>query len=464
MKNLVFEAKVELPASSKEVMDWHERPSAFERLSPPWVDVSCVERSGTIRDDSRVVLVIKQGAVKIPWVLGHKDFVEGRQFCDYQIAGPFEFWQQVHKVEELPGSDGESRCLLTDTVEFRPPLGAAGWLSGATYVKSELARLFRYRHAVMGREIALRKRYFKRPLRVLISGATGLVGRHLVAMLHTQGHEVLVLSRDTPVAGVKNIWWDPIRGEIENGSTEMESLDAIVHLSGRNVTAGRWTLTEKQLIYESRIKSTSYLTSLVQSLKNPPKAVVVASAMGYYGGRGSEPLTEESSAGTGFLAEVCRDWEAAAMPMEKTGTRLSFARIGAVLTPEGGALQKLLPVFSLGGGGPVGDGKQYFSWISIDDMCASIYHAICEESLSGPFNAVSPNCLTNAEFSRALGRVLKRPAILPVKESILRAIYGEAADALVLNSLRLLPQKLKQTGYEFFDPDIDPALRFVLGR
>lgn len=461
MKNLVFQAKVELAASRQEVMDWHERPSAFERLSPPWADVTCVERTGSIRDNSRVVLLIKQGAVKIPWVLGHKDFVEGHQFCDYQIAGPFEFWQQTHRVEDVP--DSKESCLLVDTVEFRPPLGAAGWISGATYVKAELARLFRYRHEVMRREVALRKRYFKRPLRILITGATGLVGRHLVAMLQTQGHEVLVLSRQTAVAGVKNVAWDPLKGEIENIEV-LENLDAIVHLSGRNVTAARWTLAEKQLIYESRIKSTSYLASLVQSLKNPPAAVVVASAMGYYGGRGSEPLTEDSSGGSGFLAEVCRDWEAAAMPMEKTGTRLSLARIGAVLTPEGGALQKLLPVFSLGAGGPVGNGKQYFSWISIDDMCASIYHAICEESIRGPFNAVSPDCLTNSQFSRALGRVLKRPTILPVKESILRAIYGEAADALVLNSLRVLPQKLKQTGYQFFDPDLDGALRFMLGR
>lgn len=474
VKKEIFVAKSRFHATADEIFGWHEMPGAFERLSPPWVDVKCVERSGGIHDGSRVVLLLEKGPVRMPWVLGHKDYVKGKQFVDFQIAGPFDYWQQSHVFEE----DGPSHSYLTDKVEFSVPMGLAGKLAGAGFIRSELSRLFRYRHALLARDMALFQRYGQKSLKVLVSGATGLVGERLVAMLLTQGHSVVRLSRRQtgPVAiagtstaqsegqnqALTEIFWEPLEGTIE---TELPNdLDAVVHLSGRNVSAARWTVEEKQLIHHSRVQSTQYLCQLLAAMEKKPEVFVCASAIGYYGERGSEPLTEDASEGTGFLAEVCIDWERAANAAKAAGIRVVAARIGAVLSPRAGALAKLLPIFSAGGGGRIGDGKQYFSWVSIDDACGAIYHAIVTKQVEGPLNVVAPNCATNAEFTRAMGRALFRPTLLPVPPAMLRVAFGEMADALLMASVRVLPQKLKQTGYEFQDPDLLDTIKYLTGR
>lgn len=463
MGNLVFEAKCQFKAPAADVFAWHEAPGAFARLSPPWVDVRLVEHSGGIQDGARVVLQINQGPVGIPWVLGHKDYVKDEQFCDYQIAGPFQYWQHVHRIVPLAADDAAReqgfQCLLHDRIEFSPPLGLAGKIGGALYVKGELKRLFRYRHALLARDLELKARYGQKKLRVLISGSTGMIGTHLKALLRTQGHEVYSLVRRRS-SKPDEIFWDPTSEECE---VLPGGLDAIVHLCGRNVAARRWNVEEKQLIFESRVRSTNFLARLVADMKEPPAAVIFASAVGYYGDRGSEPLTEDSSSGAGFLADVCKSWEESAAPAEKAGCRIAFARIGAVLSPKDGALGKLLPVFLAGGGGPVGDGKQYFPWVSIEDVSAGIYHAIVSKTLSGPFNLVSPQAATNGEFARTLARVLRRPCLMPVKPAMLKAVYGEMAEALILPSQRVLPQKLQQDGYEFLDAEMGKAIKLQLG-
>ncbi len=463
MKREIFIARSRFHATSDQVFDWHERPGAFERLSPPWVNVKCVERSGGIQDGSRVVLLLEKGPVRMPWVLAHKDYVKGKRFVDYQIAGPFDYWQQNHELED----DGPGHCYLTDRVEYSLPMGLAGRIAASAFIRSELSRLFRYRHALTARDMALLKRYGQKPLKILVSGATGLVGERLVSLLATQGHEVIRLSRRAPAgesakSSGSEIFWNPLAGTIE--SNLPDDLDAVVHLSGRNVTAGRWSVEEKQMIYQSRVQSTQYLCQLLAALDKKPEVLVCASAIGFYGERGSEPVTEDSKAGTGFLAEVCIDWEAAAEQARAAGIRVVLARIGAVLSPRAGALAKLLPIFSSGAGGKIGDGKQYFSWVSIDDVCTAIYHAIATKEVEGPLNVVAPNCATNAEFTRALGRALFRPTLFPVPPRVLRVAFGEMADALLMASVRVLPQKLKQTGYEFQDPDLLDAIKFLIGR
>ena len=460
MKKNIFIARSRFHCAAQELFDWHERPGAFERLSPPWVDVQCVERSGGIKDGSRVVLLLEKGPVRMPWVLGHKEYDAGKHFVDYQIAGPFDLWQQSHDFEE----DGPAHCYLTDRVEFQLPLGFAGKFAGAGFIRGELARLFRYRHALLTRDMKLLKRYGQgKTLKVLISGATGLVGANLKAFLETQGHQVISLLRrqTSSAAGENVIFWDPERGTCE--SQLPDDLDAVVHLAGRNVAAARWTLEEKHLIHESRVKGTQYLVQLMTVMKNPPRVFICASATGFYGDRGSEPLTEDSAGGNGFLAEVCHDWEAAALKAQPA-TRVVLARIGAVLSPRGGALAKLLPVFSAGGGGRIGSGQQYFSWVSLDDVLGALYHAMVNPQVSGALNVVAPNCVTNNDFTRALSRALLRPALFPVPPGVLRLAMGEMADALLMGSTRVLPQKLKQTEYEFLDPDLYEALRFMLGR
>jgi uncharacterized protein (TIGR01777 family) len=422
------------------------------------------------------VLLLEKGPVRMPWVLGHKDYVKGKRFVDYQIAGPFDYWQQNHDFEE----DGPSHSYLTDRVEFSVPMGLAGKIAGAGLIRSELSRLFRYRHALLARDMALLKRYGQKPLKVLVSGATGLVGERLVALLLTQGHSVVRLSRRSGEAAIgaakasvgsseqssasalSEIFWEPMAGTIE--SELPNDIDAVVHLSGRNVSAARWTVEEKQLIHQSRVKSTQYLCQLLAAMNKKPEVLVCASAIGFYGERGSEPLTEDASEGAGFLAQVCIDWEQAASAAKASGLRVVLARIGAVLSPKAGALAKLLPIFSAGGGGKIGDGKQYFSWVSIDDACGAIYHAIVTKQVEGPLNVVAPNCVTNAEFTRAMGRALFRPTIFPVPPGVLRVAFGEMADALLMASVRVLPQKLKQTGYEFQDPDLLDAIKYLTGR
>lgn len=452
-----FHCKSYFDATAAEVFAWHEAPGAFERLSPPWVSVECVERTGTIAD-GRVVLSIKQGPIGIPWVLAHRNYIDGRQFCDYQLAGPFASWEHTHLVEPL--EDGE-RCFLSENIDFELPAGLMGRLAGGLYMRGELRRLFTYRHELMRRDLAFKHKYGAKKMRFLVSGSTGLVGSQLVPFLRTQGHEVFVLVRrkaETPF----EIYWEPNRGEL--GAPLPENLDAIIHLSGHNVAKARWTQAEKQLILESRVKSTAYIAKLAAEMKNPPGALILASAVGYYGNRGSEPLTEDSAAGDGFLAEVCKDWEMAAQAAQDAHIRVAFARIGAVLHPNGGALAKLLPVFSAGGGGPVGDGKQYFPWVSMDDVLGSLYHAAVDKHLSGPFNVVSPGGVTNGEFSRVLGRALGRPSIIPAPAQAIRLAFGEMGEALILASVRVLPQRLKQAGYKFVDEDLAGALRHMLGK
>jgi len=494
VKNQVFDARVYLHHSPERVFRWHERDGAFERLNPPWLDVRCVERTGGIRDGSRVVLLVKKGPISIPWVLGHKDYVRDHQFVDFQIAGPFDYWQQRHEVvlDSNAGSgsssdlsisnDCRNHCLLVDHAEFRLPMGIAGSIFGGGLIKADLTRLFRYRHALMRRDLALQERYGKRPLKILVSGGSGLIGAQLIPFLTTQGHTVVQLVREPGsndlssgasllnTAGessgaLQKIVWDPIGKAI---SVELPNdLDGAVHLGGHNVASGMWTPGVKRAIEDSRVQSTSYLVELFKGMKKPPPVFVCASAMDFYGDRGSEPVTEDSAGGVGFLADVCSRWEAAANEAAAInggpGIRVVNLRISGVLSPKGGVLGKLLPVFQACGGGPIGDGKQYFSWISMDDMIGCIYHALVEESVRGPLNAVAPDCVTNADFGRTLGRVLRRPAVFPLPQTAVQVVFGEMGDALLLASRRLLPQKLKQTGYQFLDPELGEALKYMLG-
>ncbi|MBS1991197.1 MAG: TIGR01777 family oxidoreductase [Cyanobacteria bacterium SZAS LIN-3] len=468
MKNQIFEARVHLHHSPERVFRWHERDGAFERLSPPWLDVDCVERSGGIRNGSRVVLLVKKGPLAIPWVLGHKDYVQDQHFVDYQIAGPFQSWQQIHQVAASQAGPEESD--LIDRAEFRLPMGLAGSIFGSALIKSDLTRLFRYRHALMRRDLGLQKRYGQRPLRILVSGGSGLVGSQLIPFLTTQGHSVVQLVRSAPdaannVPSVEKIVWDP---ESKSISVDLPgNLDGAVHLGGYNVAQSNWTPGVKRTIEDSRVNSTEYLVSLFARMESPPPVFVCASAMDFYGDRGSEPVTEDSGGGEGFLATVCKRWEEAASraadPALGLNMRVVNLRISGVLHPKGGVLGKLLPVFRAGAGGPVGTGAQYFSWISMDDMLGCIYHALVEESVRGPLNAVAPHCLTNKEFGATLGRVLHRPALVPLPETAVRVMFGEMGEALLLASRRLLPQKLKQTGYQFLDPELGEALKYMLG-
>ena len=298
---------------------------------------------------------------------------------------------------------------------------------------------------------------------VAITGSTGLVGSEVVASLSAAGHEVVRVVRRGPASGEGTVRWDPAKGEID--AAGLEGLDAVIHLAGENVGSGRWTAARKAAIRDSRVNGTRLLCDTLAGLARPPKTLVCASAIGYYGDRGAEPLTEESPPGTGFLAEVCREWEAASEHAVRKGIRVVAMRIGMVLSPKGGALPRMLPLFRAGLGGVIGNGRQYVSWVALDDLVGIVLHALRCEDLRGPVNAVAPRPVTNREFTEALGKALSRPTPLPVPAFALRLAVGdEMADALLLASAWVVPKRLLDTGYAFRFPELPAALFLLLAK
>ena len=295
-------------------------------------------------------------------------------------------------------------------------------------------------------------------MKVLVSGATGLVGSALSTELKNKGHSVIVLSRSKPSSD-DTIRWDPSRGQID--ASRLEGIDAVVHLAGENIV-GRWTEEKKRKIRDSRVQSTRLLAETVAGLSEKPGAMICASAIGYYGDRGNELLREESEPGEAFLSKVVEEWEAAAKPAREAGIRVANLRFGIVLSPEGGALGTTLPIFKLGGGGKVGSGRQWWSWVALDDVVGALVHALENESVEGPVNVVAPNPMTNAEYTKVLGDVLNRPTVLPAPAPALRLALGQVADELLLASARVEPAKLKESGYDFRYPELKGALRHLL--
>ena len=299
-------------------------------------------------------------------------------------------------------------------------------------------------------------------MRILISGAKGFIGGPLSESLRRKGHEIVALTRSQPGPGENAVHWHPISGIIE--PAKLEGFDAIVHLAGENIAQGRWTAAKKASLRDSRVRGTHTLCAAMEKLTNPPKVLAAASAIGYYGNRDDEALTEESPPGTGFLPELCRDWEEATAPAADRGVRVAQMRIGVVLDPAGGALQKMLLPFKLGGGGIIGSGKQYWSWITRADVIGAIMHVLDTDSLRGPVNLVSPQPVTNYEFTKTLGRALHRPTLLPMPAFAARLALGEMADALLLASARVMPRRLEATGYAFQHPRLEQALQAVLAK
>ena len=297
-------------------------------------------------------------------------------------------------------------------------------------------------------------------MNLLVSGATGLVGSALIPALESAGHSVRRLVRQRPEGGSPDVHWDPTGSFDPAGG--IEGFDAVIHLAGESVV-GRWSRNKKARILNSRKQGTMTLASAAARSKRPPKVVISASAVGYYGNRGDEVLTEESTPGADFLADVARQWEAALAPATEAGIRTVSLRIGFILSPRGGGLARMLPPFRMGLGGKLGSGRQWMSWISIHDVVGAIQHALATETLWGPANTVAPHPVTNAEFTRTLGRVLGRPTLFPMPAFAARLAFGEMADALLLASQRVQPVKLQASGFQFRHAELEGALRELLG-
>lgn len=299
-------------------------------------------------------------------------------------------------------------------------------------------------------------------MKIMIAGASGLIGTELVPFLKSKGHTVQKLVRKNPPFAQDETYWNPSLKQLD--SKDLEGVDAVINLAGENIADGRWSEAKKNKILESRVSSARLISQTLASMDNPPKILVNASATGFYGDRGDEELNETSASGTNsFIAKVCRDWESATLPAAQKGIRVVLLRIGVVLSAKGGALAKMITPFKIGLGGVIGSGNQYISWIAIDDLIEAIEYVLTHNDVSGPVNTVAPNSVSNKEFTKTLGEVLNRPTLLPLPAFAARLAFGEMADELLLASSKVIPRTLKTSGFNFNFPSLESALKHILG-
>ncbi|MBL0926336.1 MAG: TIGR01777 family protein [Phycisphaerales bacterium] len=458
--NETFIFRSRIPAAAGEVFAWHERPGAFERLTPPFEHVTLAEMTDGIRDGSRVTLKIRNGPLRLTWVARHSGFVPGRSFVDTQERGPFARWVHTHRF--IP--DGGSAMVMEDHVEYRPPLGWLGRVAGGGVIRRKLGRMFGYRHRVLAGDIAAHAAWRGRPrLHVILTGASGFLGSALAAFLTTGGHAVSRLVRSNPDPARGRYLWRPDQPDPGIDPALLASADAVVHLSGEPLIGGRWTPAKARRVRESRVATTAALARAVAATTPSPRVFVSASGTGFYGDRGEAELDESADAGSGFLAELCRDWESAAKPAAEQGVRTVQLRIGAVLSPDGGILRGMGGLLRVGLAGPLGHGRQRTGWISLDDTVGAILHVLMRQDLQGPVNLCAPECPSNREFVRAIGRAIHRPAVMPMPAWALRLMFGQPLAEGALASARVIPRELTESGYTFRHPTLDGTLAHVLG-
>jgi uncharacterized protein len=436
-------------APREEVFVWHTRPGAFNRLSPPWSPMRLVSEATSIKD-GRATLALPGG---LRWVAQHQadSYDPPRRFVDTISSDGLASlpariavrWRHIHDFEEV----GDNRTRVIDRVETPVP-GPA------------LRPMFAYRHRQLADDLAahrLAAEHGLTPATVAITGSSGLVGSALTAFLRTGGHRVIQLVRRTAQATDQR-QWDPDHPDPEL----LTGVDAVVHLAGASI-AGRFTEQHRTAVRDSRLGPTRKLAEVAARSRT---VLISASAIGYYGyDRGDETLTEDSERGEGFLADVVADWEDATAPAREAGVRVINVRTGIVQSPRGGTLKLMRPLFSAGLGGRLGDGRQWLSWIGIDDLVDVYHRALWDTALSGPVNAVAPQPVRNTEYTRTLAHVLHRPALLPVPPLGPRLLLGkQGARELACASQRVTPHKLSQAGHRFRQPDLEQALRHLLGR
>ena len=447
---LEYSSVVDAPIA--DVFAWHARPGAFARLSPPWQPMRLVTEAASLKD-GRATLALPGG---LRWVAVHQPdgYDPPRRFVD-AIGGdglaalPARTavrWRHTHDFEDL----GEGRTRVIDRVDTPVP-------------GSLLRPMFTYRHRQLADDLAAHRLAAENglaPATVAVTGSSGLVGSALTAFLSTGGHRVIRLVRGTPRGDDEREWNpdDPDPGLFDG-------VDAVIHLAGASI-AGRFTRKHRDAIRDSRIGPTRRLAEALGRTSPRPPVLVSASAIGYYGyDRGDDILTEDDDRGDGFLADVVADWEAATAPAEQAGVRVVKVRTGIVQSPRGGTLKLMRPLFTAGLGGRLGDGRQWLSWIGIDDLVDIYHRALWDQGLAGPVNAVAPRPVRNSEYTATLAHVVHRPAVLPVPSLGPRVLLGEqGARELACASQRVLPHKLTAVGHRFRQPDLDQALRHLLGR
>ena len=446
-----------IDATPEEVYRWHARDGAFDRLSPPWQQVRTVAYDGGLFDGSRRVMKMGPRPVAVTWEAIHRDHVEGRQFVDEQVKGPFKRWVHRHRFE--PCAEGKTR--LIDEVNYELPLSpVSSWMAGPS-TRRMLERLFAFRHRRTAEDLRRHRRQ-QAALTVAITGASGMIGAALCAFLETGGPRVIRLVRRRDQVGPDAIYWSPASGELD--PADLEGVDAVIHLAGEPVV-GRWTSTKRCAIEESRVQGTRLLADAIAEADGGPRVFLSASAVGYYGDSGDRVLSEDSDSGQGFLAHVCRRWEEATEQARRAGVRTVQMRLGVVLSPRGGALVPMQRASALSFASRLGDGRQYVPWIDLDDVLGAMAFLLNHPTMEGPVNLCAPQPLRNETVMKTIAEVIDRPAVIPVPEAALALAMGQqAADETVLVSQQVVPRRLLHSGFQFFYPDLFTSVAVHLGQ
>lgn len=453
----VFTHHARFHTTANQLYDWHTRPGALERLLPPWQNIKVIAKSGGINPGGRVVLRLWFGPLSMLYHGRHVENQPGRMFADIQERGPFASWQHRHHF--IDAADGAE---LHDEVHYRLP--CQGILPAFVHalVQRRFRALFQRREEVLLHDLLLHQRCSSRPLRFLVSGASGSLGSDLLPLLTSGGHHVHTLVRRQPQPEHNEIFWDPERNILNEG--DLPEIDAVIHLAGEYIGLSRWSDEKKRRVLDSRIQGTSLLAAAMARARPKPAVFLSASAVGYYGDRGDQLLDEHCPPGADYISEVCRQWELATSVAQISGIRTVLLRLGVGLTPRGGALQRLLAASPCGFFRRHGHGRQYISWISADDMVAAILHAATCPQLQGPVNIVAPQPVTNEDLLAILARLTGRPRLCPLPSWLLRMIYGQMASEILLSSCRATPGKLIASGFHFRHPRLEEALASLLGR
>lgn len=443
-----YTIKTNMPIPVGELFSWHENHAAFKRLLPPWDKVKLLDKDPTLKTGSRLHMELKLGPLSVIWIAKHVAYNPPHEFVDIQEKGPFAKWIHRHQMIAID----PSTSTLKDHITFQTK-GSIG----EKFALKKIDRLFQYRHEILKHDLEVKHSFPHPSMTVAIAGASGMIGSALTTFLQTMGHRVLPIVRRK--ATNSEISWDPITGKIEY--QKLENIDAVINLCGETI-AERWTPQKKKRIYDSRIHTTRLLVDTLNSLENPPNAFLSTSAIGYYGNQTQGTSIESSKPGTDFLATVCAKWEAEANRF-KAG-RCIIPRLGIVLSSSQGALGKMTPFFRFGLGGVIGSGKQCMSWIALEDVVYAFYRILVDKELRGPINLCTPYPVTNHEFTKTLGKVLRCPTILPMKSFIVRSLMGEMGNATLLSSSFVKPSVLERFHHKFYYPQLEEALRFTFGK